>query len=201
MAALHGKHFQVAELLYRHSGDVEVRGNWVVATSLHMASATGLVDVVEWLLNHGADINAEANDRWTALHYAACHSRLKAVRMLLERGADVNPRNAQGEVPLHLATIPYITGRDSDLDIMQLLLDSGADANARDNAGSTPLHHSSYKNPFQGTVEGSHLLLKHGAHIYSKDDEGRTPLQLALAHGRDEMARFLSEHASGATST
>ena len=194
VAALHGKHFQVAELLYRHSGDVEVRGN-EGATPLHIASTTGLVDVVEWLLDHSADINAEDDDRWTALHYAALHLRLEAVRMLLERGADVNPRNAQGEVPLHLA---MRTRCDDYLDIMQLLLDSGADANARDNAGSTPLHHSSYNQGWpEGTVEGSCLLLKYGADIYAKDNEGRPPLQLALAHGRDELARFLSEH--GAT--
>ena len=48
-----------------------------------------------------------------------------------------------------------------------------------------------------GTVEGARLLLEHGANIHSKDNEDRTALQLALANGRDEIARLLSEH--GAT--
>jgi ankyrin repeat protein len=86
---------------------------------------------------------------------------------------------------------------------MQLLLDSGADVNTRDDAGSTPLHHSSSREQknasfvASGTVEGSHLLLKHGADIDAKDKKGDTPLQRALSHGRDEIARFLSEY--GAT--
>jgi ankyrin repeat protein len=48
-----------------------------------------------------------------------------------------------------------------------------------------------------GTVEGTRLLLKHGAIIDAEDNEGRTPLQLALEHGRDDIATCLKEH--GAT--
>ena len=46
----------------------------------------------------------------------------------------------------------------------------------------------------QGTVEGTRLLLKHGANIDAVDREGRTPLQIALAHGRQEIAAVLIEH-------
>jgi ankyrin repeat protein len=85
---------------------------------------------------------------------------------------------------------------------MQSLLDHGADPNAPDNGGSTPLHHSSWweKEGYyttKGTVEGTRLLLKHGAIIDAKDNKGRTPLQLALEHGRHDIAKCLSEH--GAT--
>ena len=51
--------------------------------------------------------------------------------------------------------------------------------------------------PERGTVEGTRLLLKHGAIIEVEDNEGRTPLQLALDHGREDIATCLKEH--GAT--
>jgi len=200
VAALYGKHFDVAELLFRHGADVDVRGIRDT-TPLTTASSTGRFDIVLWLLDHGADINGLREDCWTPLHLAALHGHAKSVQALLEHGANINARNEYGEVPLHLAASPFSSVDCGDqLATMQLLLDAGADANAQDNGGSTPLHHSSDRQwsvPMTGTVEGARLLLKYSANIDAKDNEERTPLQLALVHGREEIARFLSEH--GAT--
>jgi ankyrin repeat protein len=77
-------------------------------------------------------------------------------------------------------------------------LDHGANPNARDDNNATPLHYSSwFKYSDRGTVEGTRLLLKHGAIIDAEDNDGKTPLQLALDHGRDDIATCLKEH--GAT--
>ena len=202
VAALHPKHYQVAELLFQHGADVEVQGP-AGHTPLTMACSHGPFDTVRWLLDHGADMHANScSERgFTALHSAAYQGHLKSVQTLLGHGADINARSGWGEVPLHIAASPILIHRDH-LDIIQLFLDHGADASTRNDTGSTPLHYSSHweKHGYvstKGTVEGAHLLLKHGADIDAKDDEGRTPLQLALTHGHDEMARFLSEH--GAT--
>ena len=82
---------------------------------------------------------------------------------------------------------------------MQVLLHLVADLSAQDNGGSTSLHSSSWcTNEFyKGKVEGTRLLLKHGAAIDAEDNECRTALQLALEHGRDDIATCLTEH--GAT--
>ena len=200
VAALYGQHFDVAELLFRHGADVDVRGIWD-NTPLTTACSTGPFDTVMWLLNHGANMNSHREGRWTSLHFAASYGYLKSVQALLERGADINARNDYGEVPLHRAASPFNPDHRDQLAIMQLLLDYGADANAQDNEGSTPLHHSSIRQRSYdrrtGTVEGTRLLLKYGADIDAKDNEDRTSLQLALANGRDEIARFLSDY--GAT--
>ena len=211
-AALRGGHLWVADSLFRHGADVEVRDyegkmpligvSWIVS-----------VDTVQWLLNHGADANAHDTDHVTSLHLAAWYADLKSVQALLEHSADINAWNKYGEVPLHLAASPFINphhyliggrrdGYHIHLATVLSLLNVGADVNAHDNAGSTPLHHSAHsKQPNMlhgyGTAKGAHLLLKHGANIDAKDNEGRTPLQLALEHGREEMATFLLEH--GAT--
>jgi len=216
VAALHGKHFRVADSLFRHGADVDVLG-YEGKTPLVAVSWTGSVDIVRWLLDRGADANAYEGDHFTSLHLAAFYADLESVQALLEHGADINARNEYGEVPLHLAASPFedphhyqfddpYSHRRKDLyhchlAIVQLLLNYGADANTRDDAGFTPLHHSSCRqkplSTLFGTAEGAYLLLKHGANIDAKDNQGRTALELALDHGHDEMARFLSEH--GAT--
>jgi ankyrin repeat protein len=202
VAALYREHFLVAELLFRHGADVDVRGN-EGSTPLTTASIHGSSDTVQWLLDRGANVSAEEDYRYTSLHFAALWGHLTSVQALLEHGADINARNKWGEAPLHLAASPARVDRRDQLPIMQLLLDSGADVNTRDDAGSTPLHHSSSREQKDasfgdsGTVESSRLLLKHGADIDAKDKKGATPLQRALSHGRDEIARFLSEY--GAT--
>jgi hypothetical protein len=190
-AALYGGYFEVAELLYEHGADVNVRsdGEWMF---FHAASVYGLVDTVGWLLNHGADVNAQMDNGWTALHQATWIGHLVVVRVLLEHNADIHAQNDAGEVALHLAVC------DSEINIVQLLLDQGADVNATDNEGSTPLHHSSFRRPgrglqipLMGSVEGTRLLLEHGANTDAENNKGETPFQVALEEGHREMVEFL----------
>ena len=199
VAALHQKHFQLAELLHRYGADVDVRGN-SENTPLFPACAAGSLDIVQWLLDHGADVNAQGDTRFGPLHCAANSGQLRICQVLIEHSADIHNRNGFGESPLHVAASPNV--KRNHVDIMKVLLDHGADPNARDNSGCTPLHSSSWWNKqglttIDGTVEGTRLLLKHGAIIDAEDNEGRTPLQLALDHRRDDIATCLTEH--GAT--
>ena len=201
VAALGGKHFKIAELLHRNGADVDVRDS-AENTPLREASWTGVLDIMQWLLNHDADVNAQGYDGYTPLHCTAKHGQLQAFQMLIKHNADIHIRNDFGMTPLHDAAAADEVRRDHVIDIMQVLLDHGANPNARCNDNSTPLHHSSWWNPggyapHQGTVEGTRLLLKHGAIIDAEDNRRRTALQLALEHGREDIATCLKEH--GAT--
>ena len=200
VAALHGKHFEVAGLLHRNGAGVDVRDR-LQNTPLRQASRAGVLDVVQWLLDHEADVNAQGYHGYTPLHISARNGQLQALQMLIEHNADIHIQNAFGTTPLHNAAASY-KDHHNHMDIMQVLLDHGADPNARCNDNSTPLHHSSWWKPAgyaseQGTVEGTRLLLQHGAIVDAEDNEGRTPLQLALEHGREDIATCLKEH--GAT--
>jgi ankyrin repeat protein len=203
VAALHGRHFWIAEFLHRHGADVNVRGE-LNRTSLHKACNSGFLDIVQWLLNHGADVNTQNYRGYFPIHSAVGYGRLQLVRMLIEYNADIEARTKFGESPLLQAASRADINDQVRVVIMQLLLDHGANPNARDNNGSTPLHQSSweeysegYYDATHGTVEVTRLLLKYGAIVDSEDNNGRTPLQLALEHGRQEIAACLREH--GAT--
>ena len=198
VAALGGKHFKVAELLHRNGADVDVRD---ITKNTPLRQACNAPDIVRWLLSHGADVNAQGFNGYTPLQNAAAWGHLQACQVLIEHNADIHIQNTFGMTALHVAAASYEDHRNH-MDIMQVLLDHGAVPNARDNDNATPLHHSSWMKsgdymPEQGTVEGMRLLLKHGAIIDAEDNEGRTPLQLALEHGREDIATCLKEH--GAT--
>jgi ankyrin repeat protein len=60
--------------------------------SLHTTSLRGSVDILQWLLNHGADVNARQADNCTLLHLATFYSRPESVQMLLEHNTDINLR-------------------------------------------------------------------------------------------------------------
>ena len=60
--------------------------NWVGKTSLHLAQSP---DIIEMLLQAGADIEIRDTSRYTALHSVACRpEREVLLKKLLEAGAD-----------------------------------------------------------------------------------------------------------------
>ena len=142
VAALRGKHFEVAELLHRNGADVDVRDN-VEDTLLREACQDGALDIVQWLLNHGADVNVQGRYSLPPLVVAAYFGHLKEVHVLIEHNANIHIRDHTGMTPLHAAaTRGYHRDRgqvDTRVDIMQVLLDHGAVIDAKDDEGKTPL--------------------------------------------------------------
>ncbi len=74
---------------------------------LHLACQYGGPDgsseIVETLLNAGAQLEAESDDQWRPLHYAVFFGHLEIVTLLLERGADVGAMTLLGKTPLIIA--------------------------------------------------------------------------------------------------
>ena len=65
-------------------------------TALHLACIHGKYDVVELLLDKGADIEARDFNLWMPLDCAAAYGRPKCAKMLLEAGASVDPVDKVG---------------------------------------------------------------------------------------------------------
>jgi ankyrin repeat protein len=75
------------------------------------------LEAIQLLLDHGADVNAQSEDGWTALHTAASYGEVQAVEVLLKRGADPHTRTKSGKTPFQLAS----SLRHHRTQVMQLL--------------------------------------------------------------------------------
>jgi len=156
--------------------------------SLHVASQEGDVEIVQSLLDNGADVNEPDTAYRTPVLYASRWGRVEVTKLLIEYGADVNFQDGNGWSPLLLAA------RCEHTDVVRLLLDHGADVNAKGPTSRTALHIASN----YGFLEGAKALLEQGANVHERDDDGRTPPQLASRFGRRNVAELLLEHEYGA---
>jgi ankyrin repeat protein len=123
---------------------VHQRG-WIGDTPLHWPAHNGNVEIVQLLLDAGADIESDEIN-WIGgkpLQWASEHEPA-TVRLLLERGADVNARNIKAGSEF-LGFTPLIMNASQKNDcseVTQILLDAGADINATDAQSKTALDHA-----------------------------------------------------------
>ena len=154
VAALAGRHFELAQLLHRNGSSVDRQGDYE-KTPLHSAAFYGDLEMVQVLLDYGSDVNAQHRGGYTPLNFAffGDHDISGVIRLLLDRGADPNVQAHNGTAPLHQAS------QGGKIEIARLLVEHGASVEVEDREDKTPLDYAS---------EGYHdeiikLLLEHRA--------------------------------------
>ena len=119
IAAKFGLQDDVIRLIEQHAIAVDVRGDFQ-RTPLHMASYNGKVAAARALLECGADINAQTNEKdsqTTPLLDAVMHGDFRMVRLLTDsEHLNVNLKNGRGLSPIEIALII------GDLPILRLLM-------------------------------------------------------------------------------
>jgi ankyrin repeat protein len=136
---------EAATLLLKAGAKVDVREKFGDQTPLMWAVVRRHPAMVQFLLDHGADVDArsairdyprvataesraKALDRggFTSLLYAARENCRECVEILLKHGADVNLPDPTGVVPMVIAMI------NGNFDIAKRLIEAGADVNQWD---------------------------------------------------------------------
>jgi hypothetical protein len=100
-------------------------------TALMYAASAGHTEIVELLLNCGADVKAHGSE-FSPLQ-AAIGGGSQTVKQLLDAGASIDAPNIYGETALMIAA------RLGKSEIVQLLLERGADPSLRERKGLTSL--------------------------------------------------------------
>jgi ankyrin repeat protein len=95
------------------------------------AVRTGIVDIVEYLIDVGVDLNVEVNGM-NAVHAAHDYSRI--VQILIANNLNINAVDTEyGNTPLCYAILR------KNVKTALLLMQAGADINKENNDGNTPL--------------------------------------------------------------
>jgi ankyrin repeat protein len=178
IATYFGKHDIVRLLLERGA-----------RASFFEACALGLgADVRRQLCDNPALVGQWAHDGWSPLHLAAFFGQRETAEALLDAGADVRAvaRNSEANLAINAAAAGPRADRRPE--IVKLLITRGTPVDGRGSpAGHSPLHEAA----FNGDLALVRLLLDSGADRSLRNREGETALDIALKHGRQEVARLL----------
>ena len=85
------------------------------------------LELMDWLIAQGADINVKDEYDRTPLHYHAQVNDIERVALLLEKGADIEAQDKYKNTPLLFA--------EYHAEVAQLLLEKGANINVKDDKG------------------------------------------------------------------
>jgi ankyrin repeat protein len=142
---------------------------------LHRAAKTGCLEMVQLLIDSGADIHARSIAESTPLHYSAKYGHPAVANLLINSGADVYSTTGNGVTSLHYAS------KQGSVDVAELLINYGADVNSVSQSDFTPMHYAA----IHGKNKIIKLLIKVGtsAIIHSKTSHGCTPLHYAAKYG------------------
>ena len=183
--------------------------------ALQAASSEGHDQVVQMLLDKGADVNAQGGHYGNALQAASSGGHDQVVQMLLDKGADVNAQGGHYGNALQAASSG---GHDQ---VVQMLLDKGADVNAQGGYYGNALQAASwrghdqvvqmlldkgadvnaqggyyYGNALQAASSGGHdqvvqMLLDKGADVNAQGGQDDNALQAASSGGHDQVVQML----------
>ncbi len=175
----------LARLLLDHGANVNIKGGSIEITPLHWAATH--VEVAEFLIDKGADVNAIDKNLITPLHRAALGSGSKVAKILIDKGADVNAKDSRGRTPLHDAA-----GYGND-QMVELLIERGAQVDVKDKRGTTALY--SAASGTKDSKETVELLLAAGADINIKrtaePDKGFGILHAAIKNSNPRVVEML----------
>ncbi|KPK63612.1 hypothetical protein AMJ83_06195 [candidate division WOR_3 bacterium SM23_42] len=171
---------RVKELLKENPSSLNAQDDqWM--TPLNIAVFNGNTEIVNELLERGADLSIGDIDGSQPIHCAAINGSIEIVQLLRKKGASINDKDDNGATPLSFATARR------RLDMVRYLLENDADVNSRNAVGMTPLFLAS-------TPEIAELLIENGARVDIRNDNNSTPLHMIAGAGSVETAELLLAH-------
>ncbi|XP_063307399.1 transient receptor potential cation channel subfamily A member 1 isoform X1 [Pelobates fuscus] len=161
-------------------------------TPLHKSALFDHVELAEYLLSMGANIDSLDNEMRTPLVLATSCSAWNTVNFLLAKGADVKLTDNYGRNFLHLTVLQSGGLKNINSDFLQME-HIKALVSDEDSEGCTPLHYACR----QGVPNSVNNLLGLNVSLYSKSKNKQSALHFAASYGRintcQRLLRFVSD--------
>jgi len=186
-------------------------------TLLYLAAKIGAVDLINLLVELGADISLPTGAGWTPVYVAALCHHVDAVAKLVELGASLYTADSDGWTIAHRAarrddanlicmlskyhvkidstedisgaTPVYFAAESNCKNALIALLDQGVNFEIPNKYSETPLHVATEN----GFVMIMSILLDHGANHEATNADGKTPLVTAAENDQLEAVTLLVE--------
>lgn len=153
-------------------------------TAVHWATLYRNVEVLEVLIENGADLNTKDNSKKTALHKAIINDDHMSVRIILDsKRADTQIEDAFGWTPLRRAAS---NGQEG---LVRLLLQNNDKIDARDKDGWTALRWAAHK----GHITIVELLIQEKALLHTLSKDCWTLLSWAAREGNYKLINVLAK--------
>lgn len=143
------------------------------------------IDLIELLLQNGANVNSKTSTKDTILFKALEKKNIDVVKLLLTHGAKVNILGQNGDSPLTYAI------ENCDCQMVDTLLQNGANVNFKNSNHDIPLI-VAVDNPREN-LEIVKILVQCGANLDAQDSYGNTALHLAVKNEDLELVKYLVE--------
>jgi ankyrin repeat protein len=161
----------LVELLVAKGASIDATNAERGQTALEEAVAGGYLDIVDFLVQKGADLKRRDFVGGSLLSAAVGRGHSAMVRYLHEKGLSVNSTDNSGLTPIFLA----LDGRIESRYIAEYLIEHGADVSVKSADGTTPLMVASH----HGSKEAIEMLIAKGVDVKAKNVFGETALQSA----------------------
>jgi len=171
--AINSSNKEIVKLLIRSDPDLINNKDELGAKLLLFGVKKGNLEIVELLLELGANVDHTNSKGETALFHAIKICDDEVAIQLMNKGANVNAQDMNGDTPVMIAV---------RLDVFEscymtkILIEHGADILMRNNDGETPLH-MSLRKPKTVVLR---FLIAHGADMDEENFQGETPLMYAI---------------------
>jgi ankyrin repeat protein len=140
-------------------------------TALHFAAFRGNIELIEYLINLGADPYAKDTEEHNIVHIAAQGDQVAAIHYFLTKyNIDINEKDSRESTALHWAAYLY---KEVSL---SFLLAWGADIHCQDAEQMTPLHLAVLSSCENEDTRCTKILLLKGADRNKRNEDGKRPI-------------------------
>ncbi|XP_059809885.1 transient receptor potential cation channel subfamily A member 1a [Hypanus sabinus] len=187
-ACLQGAFEAVKFMLSKYKGEKNILHilDGIKQTPLHKAATYDSSDLVEYLIEQGADMNMTDSESRTPLLWATSHGAWNTVKTLVKRGANVKIKNNMQCNFLHLTVLQPKGLQNLSEEILQSV-EVRELLNDKDINGCTPLHYVCK----QGLTDSVVKMLALNVSLHLKTADKRSSLHFAASCGRLHTCKLL----------